>query len=591
MSNKILITNNTDRDVLFVGAQIKPGVTREYFSYALHTLASDAEFLIGVNNGDFTVNNGTENLSSEEASVYLSSLTNGANVNSIKSSLGYISTGVVSAPAQLVYTVNPLQANTWILTITDDVEIQLSPVIGVNVPIMSFDVTIKQDAIGFHKVTMPTGSTVTWAGNRMMQVPLNPNGTLTVNFSSTDNGASWSAKEVYRSDVAPDTNTEMFDSDNLRRQINNTPSSIGVQIVSQSNIETALLSYSMLANSSASTVAELQITVDGIVRHTAQTPSFYQDQLVTQDVLVDSTWQIGVGSVITVLFRETSGALLIEVKGDVQNSTMLITNIVEGEPVAIIGVTSTDDTLVTTAPTRFGLNWSNNTGDGFLSGDALLAFNIVGAASVPVNVSVAVDGVSRYTASSSVLTAENQRITFDAVIDESWQVNTDSVIEAFCSIPAALDGVSITGSVARSELLFANIVSGTPNTGPEAIEGINVNNVVLSAGVTTPVITVSSSPLAITVGEMSYSLSMSSNFASSCVVSVTVDTVEKYARTWTGISASNVFTDTVPVTGSWGIVEGSEIILTCREGSGNPAVEVTVNGETSASTLTIVSTL
>lgn len=589
MSNKILITNNTAQDVLVIGAQIAPGKTQEYTSYALHTLMSDPTFTAALATGAYTINNGRVTLPANDAAVYLSSLTSGSNVIDVKSSLGYVSTSVVTANIADTYIIDPLLANTWILTLSADTTIQLSG-ISKDTPVISFNVTMRQDQIGFHKATFVSSMQVTWSGNRATQIPLNPNGIITVNFTSVDNGTSWLAKETYRKDTATNVVNEMFDSDNTRRTITNSPSSIGVQLVSQRNILSGVLSYRMLANSSASTTAEVQITVDGIVRHTAVTPSFYQDQLVTQDIPIDSAWNIVVGSTIVILFRETSGALNIQVKGDIQESTMTITNIVDGEPVAPIGVTSTVDRQMSTTPTTFGLVWNNDTGNGFISATANLAFNVTSDFSVPLDLSITVDGIQRYSTSTSPLLS-SQRLEFAIPIDESWQVNSNSVISVYGSVNNEVTITTIMGSTARSELIFGDIIPGIPATGPESIEGANPNNIVLEAGVVTDIIIITPPITAITVGEMEYSIMLSSNYSSSCIVAVTVDGIQRYTKQWTGIYSAAEHTDVVPVDVDWGITTDSVIILTCEEASGNPSIELVINGDISATQLSITSTL
>jgi hypothetical protein len=589
MSNKILITNNTAQDVLIIGAQIAPGNTQEYTSYALHTLMSDPTFTAALATGAYTINNGTETLPSNDALVYLSSLSSGTNVIDVKSSLGYISTSVVTADIAGTYILDPLQANTWILTLTADTTIQLSGISN-DSPVISFDVTLQQDSVGFHKTTFISSMKVTWSGNRATQIPLNPNGILTINLTSVDNGSTWLAKETYRKDTASDVVNEMFDSDNVRRTINNVFSPIGVQLVSQRNVASGLLSYRMLANASVSTAAEVQITVDGIVRHADITPSFYRDQLVTQDIAMDSSWDIRVGSVIEVLFRETSGAVTIQVKGDIQESTMLITNIVDGVPVEPIGVTSTLDVQMTTTPATFGLIWTNNTGDGFISATANLAFNVTADIAAPLDLSITVDGIQRYSGTTSTLSA-TQRLEFVIPIDESWQINAESDIIVYGAIANGAVTTMIMGSTARSELIFTDIVSGIPSTGPAMIEGSNTSNVILTPATITEIIVISPPLIEITVGEMAYSIMLSSNYASSCIVAVIVDGVERYSKQWSGIYAATVHTDVVPVDIDWGITVDSVIILTCEETSGNPSIELVVEGDISATQLTIASTL
>lgn len=585
MSNRILVTNNTEEDVLIIGAQIRPAATQEYTSFAVATLSSDPAFAERVASGDFTISNGTEVLPAADAAIYLSSLSSGESLIGVKSSLGYISTSVTTATVTDTQIIDPVSSNTWILTLASDTSIQMKSV-SVNMPVISVNLTLQQDQVGFHKVTFSSDTRVSWAENRSVQMPLNPNGTTTINLTSIDNGITWLAKEVYRKDTPADVVNEMFDADTTRRVITNTFEPIGLQLVSQANVASGLLSYRMLANSSTSTVAEVEVTVDGIVKHSAVTPSFYQDQLVTQDILIDSSWDIRLGSSVVILFRETSGAVNIEVKGDVQSSTLAITNIVEGEPVEVIGVASTSDVRVLTTPTVFGLTWNNDTADGFISATANLAFNVTSDASIPLDLSITVDGVQRYSVSSAPLLS-TQRLEFTIPVDESWQVNADSTITVYGSISNGSITTMIMGSTARSELVFSDIVPGIPSSGSGGIEGTNTSRVTLESGVVTDVITISPPVTAITDGQMTYNVMLSSNFASSCLVEVKVDGVQKYSKQWNGISSALNYTETALVDASWGIAEGSTVVFTCKETSGNPGVSMIVNGDVSATTLSI----
>jgi len=599
MSNKILVRNNTPADVLFVGAQLRQGETQEYTSYALGTLLTDLRFTNGVAAGDYVVNDGTKDLSPSQANVYLSSLTSGTDVIGVKSSLGYVTTNVVTATISDNFTVNPLQATSWILTVTGDTVLQISGISANTAAllssssqsIISTNVTIKQDDVGFHKITFEVGGNlqVQWADARSVQVPSNPNAVTTLNLTSVDGGVSWLVKETFRNNAVTGEVNTMFDSDNTRRPITAELSPIGVSLSSSRYIASGKLSYRMLANSSAATTAEVDITVDGIVRYTSQTPTFYQDQLVTQDVEIDETWQIMPGSVIELKFKENSGALTIEVKGDIQESTMSITNIVEGQPAPVVGVTSTEDAQMGSTLTPFGLTWVNDTGAGFLSATAALALTATSDNAVPLNLAITVDGVQRYSTSTEPLLS-TQRLDFSIPIDESWQVYEDSMIEVYGSINDGATVAWIMGSTARSELIFADIVAGVPDPGEGIIEGINNNEIILSPNTLTPIVIVTSST-EISVGEMQYSMLLTSNYASSCAVSVTVDGVQRYLKEWTGVYSSKEYTDTVPVDVDWGITPGSEIILTCRETSSNNIIVMIVEGNISATRLTITSTV
>ena len=58
MSNTIIITNNTAEPVVFSGAQIRPGQSQKYTSFAVNTLLIDERLLAGEANGDYTITNG-----------------------------------------------------------------------------------------------------------------------------------------------------------------------------------------------------------------------------------------------------------------------------------------------------------------------------------------------------------------------------------------------------------------------------------------------------------------------------------------------------------------------------------------------------
>lgn len=584
MSNKIFITNNTQEDVLLIGAQLTPGKTQQYTSHALNTLMSDPAFRTAVNSGAYTVNNGTENLPASEAAVYLSSLESGTNVIDVKDSLGYASTDVKSADVADYFTINPLQANNWILTVTEDTIIEIAGTSGQQ-KVINFSLTVNQDDVGSHKVTLVETLNVTWDNNRSSQMPDTANSSLVLDFSSTDGGLHWRAKERFRWLASAQPTYELYDSDNQRRPITIAPSPVGLSIISPKNIESAKLSYRLLANSSAATTAVVEVKVDGVIRHSANTPNFYQDQLVTQDISVDAAWNIRVGSVIEVIFRELSGALTIEVKGDIQTSTLSMDNIIEGEPTVEVGVVSSEDKLMTTTLSSFGLVWPNDTGDGFLSATANLAFNVTSSIAIPLHITIMVDGAPAYSTTTGPL-AQSQRLTFAIPVDDTWGITSASTVTVLASVDNASAVTTIMGSVIHSALLFTDIVPGEPSSGGGDVNGTNNLNVELAAGVVTTIIDTTAGA-AIPSGTMDYVISLRSNFTSGCEVKVNVDGVTRYTHQYTGVSTSTIHTETAPVDATWAINEGSVVTLTARETTGNPAVIVVVEGALITTSLTI----
>jgi hypothetical protein len=160
------------------------------------------------------------------------------------------------------------------------------------------------------------------------------------------------------------------------------------------------------------------------------------------------------------------------------------------------------------------------------------------------------------------------------------------------------DGTLVAGSCAYADTWLNPFTNSflrnnkplTPVPGRNVISETNSNNLTLTPGTIIPVITVDPALSSVTNGEMSYSLSMSSNFSTSCTVSVTVNDVQQYTRTWTGVVSENRYTDTVPVGPSWGVVPGSRIVMNCKEVSANSSVILTVNGATSATAMLIAGT-
>lgn len=513
-------------------------------------------------------------------------------VRDLEISLGYLVSEIRTENTSTVTTIDPALANNWLMIA--DADAQLNIILSSNpdnLTYITFSLSIVQDPTGGHSIVFLSDLNIKWDQNTTIQIPRGPGSVARMDVTTYDAGGTWfaAATMVYDSAADPTGNANMEDRDTTRRTIGLDPTEIGLEIISNQVIETGNLFYRILANSTASTAAELQVFVDGQERYANTTPSFFEDQLVTQDVPIDASWQVLVGSVIQIFFRETSGALTIEVKGDVQESIMKITDIIEGTPPPPrIGVEDTNDHLLTGTNADIGLNWTNDTGDGFLTAEAYVGMTVeaTGATSA-IDYDILVDDVVRYSANvGSIFDA--QRITDQTSVDESWQVKSDSVVKVQAREQTGNPAVnmSVMGTITKSFLEFDTIVPGDPSTGGGPLEDTNDTDVLLPTSTDVEILSITSDQ-AVSAGTCDFTVTGSSNFTSGCIVIITVDDVERYNNTFSSIFNATEMSETGLDVSGWGIANASVIKLTCRESSGNPGVTMTIVGSQVESIITI----